>query len=146
MEARETFELSITLGTQLFCTAEKRPTGRRKSLSGFCAGSLLSLVSGAYAAHCSSFSGCRAQPLGHTGFSSCDTHASFPHDMWGLPGTEITPRSPCIGRRIGSLWTRRGDLRHSNLLYHCHWFFPFLQISCHHPFQLIIQLIFFFLI
>ena len=38
--ARETFELGVTLGTQLLCTGEKGPTGRRKLLSGFCARSL----------------------------------------------------------------------------------------------------------
>ena len=73
-------------------------------------------------------------------------HASFPCNVWGLPGTEITPGSPCVGRQIGNLWTHQGDLKHNGLLYHCHGSFPFPQISSHHPFQLIIQLIFFFLI
>ena len=39
--ARETFELGVTPGTQLLCTGEKGPRGKRKLLRGFCPGSLL---------------------------------------------------------------------------------------------------------
>ena len=56
--------------------------------------------------HCSGFSSCGAQALGHTGFSSCSsrvlehklnscgTGAWLLRGMWDLPRPEIEPESP----------------------------------------------------
>ena len=44
--------------------------------------------------HCSGFSYCRAQALGHAGFSSCGFQAQLLCSMWDLPKPGIKPMSP----------------------------------------------------
>ena len=58
--------------------------------SGYCEWGLLSNC-GAWASHCSAFSGYKAWALRHVGFSSCGAQAQLLHRMWNLPEPGIKP-------------------------------------------------------
>ena len=71
--------------------------------------------------HCSDFSCCRAQALGHSGFgscgspaleqlNSCGTWVQLPYGMYDLSVQEIEPVSLCTGRLILNHWTTRKSL------------------------------------
>ena len=78
------------------------------------------------APHCSGFSCCEAQALGHTGVSgrgsqaledslhSCDTQTWLLSSMWDLPGSGIEPTSPALA---GRLFTTEPPGRPDTLLY-----------------------------
>ena len=54
---------------------------------------------------CGGFPCCRAQALGHTGFSSCGTRAQWAlvtQGMWNLPRPGIEPLSPALAGRFPS--------------------------------------------
>ena len=46
--------------------------------------------------HCSDFSYCVAQALGHMGFSSCGSWAELLRGMWNLPGPGVESVSPAL--------------------------------------------------
>ena len=52
------------------------------------------------ASHCSGFSCCRAQAVGHVGFSTCGAGALLFRGMWGLPRSGIEPVSLALQGRF----------------------------------------------
>ena len=55
---------------------------------------------GTRTSHFGGFSGCRAQALGHTGFSSCGSWSLIARGMWNLPRPGIKPVSPALAGRF----------------------------------------------
>ena len=70
---------------------------RRPSVIGASGGCSLVAVQ---ASHYSGLFRCRAQALGHAGFSSCGLQRFLPFDMWSLLGPGIRPMSPALAGRF----------------------------------------------